>query len=70
MENLTNLAETLKIVGPRGVHGAHFFQIKGPLALDGVSVPPSAKGVVSRNVEGMSRPEALLNVHPENPRLV
>ena len=31
-ENLTNLAETLKIVGPHGVHRACFFQLYGPSA--------------------------------------
>ena len=37
-------AETLKIVGPRGVHGARFFQLQGPLALSGLRLPPSTKG--------------------------
>ena len=41
---MINLAETLKIVGPRGVHGARFFQLQGPLALDSIMVPPSTKG--------------------------
>ena len=36
-------AETLEIVGSRGVHGARFFQLQGPLALGGARVPSSAK---------------------------
>ena len=43
-ENLTNLAETLKIVGPRWVHRDRFFQLQGPLTLSGARAPPSVKG--------------------------
>ena len=42
-ENLTNFEETLKIVGPRGDHGARFFQLQGPLALGGARALLSAK---------------------------
>ena len=42
-ENWTSLSETMKIVEPRGVHGACFFQLQGPLALGGARVPPSSK---------------------------
>ena len=40
---MTNLADSLKIDGPCGVHGACFSKLKGPLALGGVRVPPSTK---------------------------
>ena len=53
-ENLTNLAENLNTVGPRGIHRACFFQLQGPR-----EQKPS--GVVVRIVEGKSRAEALLN---------
>ena len=43
-ENLTNFADTPKIVGPRRVHGACFFQLQGPLTLGGARVTPSVKG--------------------------
>ena len=44
-DNLTNLAETLKIGGPRGVHGACFFQLQGPFALGCARAPPSANWI-------------------------
>ena len=59
-ENPTDLAETLKIVGPRGVHGARFFQLQAPLTLGGVRVPPSAKGSGEQDCRGKLRAEALL----------
>ena len=42
-ENLTNLADTPKIVGPRRVHGACSFQLQGPLILGGARATPSVK---------------------------
>ena len=38
-ECLTNLAETLKIVGPCRFHRACFFQFQGPLTLGGARAP-------------------------------
>ena len=43
-ENLTNLADTPKIVGLCSVHGACFFQLQGPLTLRGTRATPSVKG--------------------------
>ena len=36
-ENLTNLAETLKIVGPPMAHATQFFQLQGTFALGGAA---------------------------------
>ena len=51
-ENLINLAETLNIVGPRGVHRARFFQLQGPLTLGGARAPPSVKGSGGQDCQG------------------
>ena len=47
--HLANLAETSKIVGPRGAHGARFFQLQGPLVLGHLVTWPSAKGNGGQN---------------------
>ena len=59
-ENLTNLAETLKIVGPRGVHGAPLFQLQGPLALGGARAPPSATWSGGQDCRGKVKCQGLV----------
>ena len=58
--NLTNLAETLKIVGPRRVYGACFFQFQGPLAIGGARVPSSTKGSGEQDCQGKGEGRGLV----------
>ena len=53
-------AETQKIVGPCGVHGAPFFQLQGPLALGGARVPPSAKWSGGQDCRGKVKGRGLV----------
>ena len=43
-ENLTNFAENLKIVEPREVHGARFFQLQGLQESGGQDCQGKVKG--------------------------
>ena len=65
-ENLTNLADTPKIVGLCRVHGARFFQLQGPLTLGGTRATPSVKGSGGQDcwgkVEGQGLVEPCLQV--------
>ena len=49
-----------KIVGSRGLHGACFFQLQGPLTLGDVRVPPSAKGIGEQDCRGKVKGRGLV----------
>ena len=59
-ENLTNVAETLKIFRPRGVNGPCFFKLQGPLAVGGARAPPSVKWSGGQDCRGKVKGKGLV----------
>ena len=60
-ENLPSLAETPKIVGPRRVHEAPFFQLQRLFVLGQLVTWSSAKGSDGQNYRGKIEGRSLLN---------
>ena len=61
VKNLANLADDPKIIGPCGVHGALFFQHKGPLVLGHFVNWPSAKGSGGQNYQGKVKSQGFVD---------
>ena len=59
-ENMTNFAETPKIVGPLGTPEACFCQLQGLLALDEVRALSSAKGSDGQDCRGKFKGRGLV----------